>query len=50
MLIEHFIRAVKAFRNRPAMLRQALKDAELYYKEGELSSTDLTILKNLARM
>lgn len=49
MLIEHFIKAVRAFRNKPAMLRQAIRDAEVYHKEGELSLAEITMLKNLAR-
>jgi len=37
MLVEQFIKAVRIFRNKPAMLRQALRDAEVYHKEGQLS-------------
>jgi hypothetical protein len=48
MLLEQFIKAIRAFRNKPAMLRQAIRDAELYHKEGELSSAELTMLKRLA--
>ena len=48
MLLEQFIRAVRAFRNRPAMLQQTIRDAELYYREGELSLTELTMLRKLA--
>lgn len=32
------------------MVRQAIRDAEVYYKEGELSLAELNMLKNLARM
>ena len=48
MLIENFIRAVRLFRNKPAMLRQTIKDAELYVKEGQLSNADLIMLRRLA--
>lgn len=48
MLVEQFIKAVRAFRNKPAMLRQAIRDAELYHKEGELSSAELIMIKKLA--
>ena len=48
MLIENFIRAVRLLRNKPAMLRQAIKDAEMYVKEGQLSNADLIMLRRLA--
>jgi hypothetical protein len=47
-LREQFIRAVNCFKNRPAMLRQALRDAEMYQKEGQLTNIDVTMLKRLA--
>ena len=48
MLIEQFIRAVRLFRNKPAMLTQALRDAEKYYQAGELTISEMTILRKLA--
>jgi hypothetical protein len=48
MLLEQFIKAVSAFRNRPAMLRQALRDAEIYYRSGDISLAELNMLKKLA--
>ena len=48
MLIEQFIRAVRLFRNKPAMLKQTLHDAEHYYREGELTESEITILRKLA--
>ena len=48
MLIENFIRAVRLFRNKPAMLRQAMRDAETYVKSGQLSSADIIMLRRLA--
>lgn len=48
MLVEQFIKAIRAFRSKPAMVRQAIRDAEVYYKEGELSLSELTMLKRLA--
>jgi len=47
-LRDSFIKAVHCFKNKPAMLRQALRDAELYKQQGFLSETDVTILKRLA--
>lgn len=49
MLIEQFIRALRAFKNKPLMVRRAIRDAEVYYKEGELSLAEFNMLKNLAR-
>ena len=43
-----FIKAVNCFKHKPAMLRQTIKDAEMYRIEGKLSETDVTILKRLA--
>lgn len=43
-----FIKAVNCFKHKPAMLRQTIKDAEMYKNEGKLSQTDVTILKRLA--
>ena len=48
MLIEQFIRAVKLFKNKPAMLKQTLHDAEHYYREGELTISEISILRKLA--
>ena len=48
MLIENFIRAVRCFRNKPAMLRQAIRDAEMYVRKGELTESDLIMLRRLA--
>jgi hypothetical protein len=48
MLIENFIRAVRLFRNKPAMLRQAMRDAELYVESGQLTNADLIMLRRLA--
>ncbi len=48
MLIENFIRAVRLFRNKPSMLRQAIRDAEMYVKKGELTESDLIMLRRLA--
>ena len=48
MLIENFIRAVRLFRNKPAMLRQAMRDAEMYVKEGQLTNADMIMLRRLA--
>ena len=47
-LREQFIKAVNCFKNRPTMLRQALKDAEMYQKEGQLTNVDVIMLKRLA--
>jgi hypothetical protein len=47
-LRDSFIKAVNCFKHKPAMLKQALKDAEMYKNEGKLSQTDVTILKRLA--
>ena len=43
-----FIKAVNCFKHKPAMLRQAIRDAETYKKEGILTQTDVTLLKKLA--
>lgn len=48
MLIEQFIRAVRLFKNKPAMLKQALHDAEQYHLQGELTDSEITILRKLA--
>lgn len=48
MLVEQFIRAVRAFRNKPAMLSQALRDAEIYHKQGQLSESDMIMIRRLA--
>ena len=48
MLIEQFIRAVRMFRNKPAMLKQAMRDAEQYHKDGVLSLSDMHMLRKLA--
>lgn len=48
MIVEQFIRAIKAFRNRPAMLKQTLIDAENYFKDGELSYSEISMLRKLA--
>jgi hypothetical protein len=48
MLIEQFIKAIRAFRNKPAMIRQALRDAEGYHKSGDISLAELNMLKKLA--
>ena len=48
MLIEQFIRAVRLFRNKPAMLKQTLHDAEHYYSEGELTLSEISMLRKLA--
>ena len=47
-LRDNFIKAVNCFKHKPAMLKQALRDAELYKQQGFLSETDVTILKRLA--
>jgi len=47
-LRDNFIKAVNCFKHKPAMLKQTLKDAELYKQQGILSETDVTILKRLA--
>ena len=47
-LRDNFIKAVNCFKHKPAMLRQTIKDAEMYKNEGVLSETDVTILKRLA--
>ena len=48
MLLEQFIRAIRAFRNKPPMLRQALLDAEVYVKDGQLTQADMIMLRKLA--
>ena len=48
MLIEQFIRAVRLFKNKPPMLKQTLRDAEHYYSEGELTLSEISILRKLA--
>jgi hypothetical protein len=47
-LRDNFIKAVNCFKHKPAMLKQTLRDAELYKQQGILSETDVTILKRLA--
>ena len=47
-LRDNFIKAVTCFKHKPAMLKQTLRDAELYKQQGILSETDVTILKRLA--
>ena len=47
-LRDSFIKAVNCFKHKPAMLRQTIKDADMYKNEGKLSQTDVTILKRLA--
>lgn len=47
-LRDNFIKAVNCFKHKPAMLKQTLKDAELYKQQGILSETDVNILKRLA--
>ena len=47
-LRDQFIKAVTCFKYKPAMLRQAIKDAEMYKKEGKLTQSDVTLLKRLA--
>jgi hypothetical protein len=47
-LRDSFIKAVNCFKHKPAMLKQTLRDAELYKQQGILSETDVTILKRLA--
>lgn len=48
MLIESFIRTVRLLRNKPAMLRQAMRDAEMYVKKGQLTNADIIMLRRLA--
>jgi hypothetical protein len=48
MLLENFIKAVKLFRNKPAMLRQAMRDAEMYVASGQLTNADIIMLRRLA--
>jgi hypothetical protein len=47
-LRDNFIKAVNCFKHKPAMLKQTLRDAELYKQQGILTQTDVTILKRLA--
>ena len=47
-LRDQFIKAVTCFKYKPAMLRQAIKDAETYKNEGKLTNSDMIMLKRLA--
>ena len=47
-LRDQFVKAVNSFKYKPALLRQTIKDAEMYRKEGQLTEFDIIFLKRLA--
>ena len=47
-LRDQFVKAVNSFKYKPALLRQKIKDAEMYRKEGQFTEFDIIFLKRLA--
>ena len=47
-LRNQFVKAVNCFKHKPAMIRQAIRDAEMYKNEGKLTHSDIIMLKKLA--
>ena len=43
-----FIKAVHAFKNKPKMLNQVFKDAQMYKDQGVLTDMDIKILRAMS--